>query len=178
MVLSAARLSTSDAAAELHDPGGAGDCDEQDAGDGREQHRYREGQVAVHPEVADFHAVGILQDKDQQQDQHDRGSDDTYPQCADAAAADPAAVRGRWDSRWCRRAGVCRWSGGPCGLPGRFGEFGPRWPGLAGGVVVVFGSGGHDVLFPVAVVMTTYVPRAQPSQTRVYIVGSFVRSSE
>lgn len=75
--------------AELEDPGGAGQGDQQDTEDGCQQQGDAERQVAVRAEVADLHGVTVLQDEDQQQQENDGEAGDGGPDAADPGAPDP-----------------------------------------------------------------------------------------
>jgi hypothetical protein len=86
--------------AELDDARGARDHDQEHAEDGGEQEGDTERQVAVCAEVAGGHALAVLQDEDQQQEQDDgpqRGGD---PGSADACppddVVDGAGCAGAW----------------------------------------------------------------------------------
>ena len=129
---SAARIDAAVAAGDGPQLGHArhpGQDGQQHAADGREQQGHAERQMPVHAEVGDAHLPAVLQDEDQQEQQHHGEEDDGEPQTADPGVLDrvvrhrsrPGRLRsGR------RRAGC---SGGSLGGGLRFGA---HWDPLAG----------------------------------------------
>ena len=105
---------------QLADARRPGQYDQEHAADGREQQGHAEREVAVRAHVRDVYLRAVLQDEDQQEQQHDGEEADRDPQPADPGALD--LVLGQC---WCGlgRSGL-GWSGlGRCGL-GRCGRRG------------------------------------------------------
>jgi hypothetical protein len=69
--------------AQLNDPRGAGQRDEQDAEDRREQQRNALGHLAVGAHVRDFRVLTVLEHEDQQQQEYDGEQDRRDPDTTD-----------------------------------------------------------------------------------------------
>jgi GntR family transcriptional regulator / MocR family aminotransferase len=73
---------------QLGHAGGPGQDGQQHAADGREQQGHAERQVPVRAEVGDVHCPAVLQDEDQQEQQHHGEEGDREPQPADPGVLD------------------------------------------------------------------------------------------
>jgi hypothetical protein len=71
---------------ELHDPGGAGEGDEQDPGNRCQQQCHSHRQGAVRAEERHLSALPVLQYEDEQQQEYDREHHGSDPQTSDPRA--------------------------------------------------------------------------------------------
>jgi hypothetical protein len=86
---------------QLHDAPGPGDHHEQHAKHRGEQQRDPERQVPVSAEEADVRTLAVLQDEDQQQQEHQGKEHGRDPYPADAAAFHDV-LSGQFARRWAR----------------------------------------------------------------------------
>jgi hypothetical protein len=106
-------------ASDLRNPRQAEEPDEQRAADRREQQRYTKRDMTARAEIADLDALRVLEDEDQQQDQHDRPGHKAAERGRGPSprrlrldlpwlAPTPTGgrIRGRWSSRTFRARGL------------------------------------------------------------------------
>jgi GntR family transcriptional regulator / MocR family aminotransferase len=73
---------------QLEDPRGPGEGDKQHTADGREQQGHAERQMAVGAKIGNAHGLAVLEDEDQQEQEHHREARDSHPQAADPGPVD------------------------------------------------------------------------------------------
>jgi chloride channel protein, CIC family len=95
-----------DVAAQLEDARGADDPDRQRATDRRDQQRHAQRQVTAGAEIADLHALRVLEDQHEQQDQHDRAGHERLERSAGSGAGKIARARRLVLDRWRGRGGT------------------------------------------------------------------------